>query len=116
MHGPPRAVLLDLNMPVMDGFEFLHALREKPGCGDIPGIVYSARDLSREDRDRLKDADRIVSKTASLSELTGELRTLAPPSWSRVQLSGSAGAKCQKAVRQQFQLWPPKWRSSAFAN
>ena len=79
MHGPPRAVLLDLNMPVMDGFEFLHALREKPGCGDIPVIVYSARDLSPEDRVRLQDADRIVSKTASLGELTGELRTLAPP-------------------------------------
>ena len=79
MHGPPRAVLLDLNMPVMDGFEFLHALREKPGCGDIPVVVYSARDLSPDERMRLQDADRIVSKTASLGELTGELRTLAPP-------------------------------------
>ncbi len=79
MHGPPRAVLLDLNMPVMDGFEFLHALREKPGCGDIPVVVYSARDLSPDERMRLQDADRIVSKTASLGQLTGELRTLAPP-------------------------------------
>ena len=79
MHGPPRAILLDLTMPVMDGFAFLHALREKPGCGDIPVIVFSARDISAADREQLRDADRIMSKTASLRDLTGELRILAPP-------------------------------------
>ncbi len=79
MHGPPRAILLDLTMPVMDGFAFLHALRERPGCADIPVIVFSARDISAADREQLRDADRIMSKTASLKELTGELRALAPP-------------------------------------
>ena len=79
MHGPPRAILLDLTMPVMDGFAFLHALRERPGCHDIPVIVFSARDISAEDREQLRDADRIMSKTASLKDLTGELRSLAPP-------------------------------------
>ncbi|RYC32092.1 response regulator [Lichenibacterium minor] len=79
MHGPPRAILLDLTMPVMDGFAFLHALRERPGCADIPVIVFSARDISAADREQLRDADRIMPKTASLKELTGELRALAPP-------------------------------------
>ncbi len=79
MHGPPRAILLDLTMPVMDGFAFLHALRERPGCADIPVIVFSARDISAADREQLRDADRIMSKTASLKDLTGELRALAPP-------------------------------------
>ncbi len=79
MHGPPRAVLLDLNMPVMDGFTFLHALREKPGCAEIPVVVFSARDLSAEDRNRLRGADRILPKTASLRDLAAELRALAPP-------------------------------------
>ena len=79
MHGPPRAILLDLTMPVMDGFAFLHALRERPGCADIPVIVFSARDISVADREQLRDADRIMPKTASLKELTGELRALAPP-------------------------------------
>ena len=79
MHGPPRAILLDLTMPVMDGFAFLHALRERPGCRDIPVIVFSARDISAADREQLREADRIISKTASLGELTGELRALAPP-------------------------------------
>ena len=79
MHGPPRAVLLDLNMPVMDGFAFLHALREKPGCAALPVIVFSARDLSRADRERLREADGIISKTASLGDLTGQLRGLVEP-------------------------------------
>ena len=79
MHGRPRAILLDLTMPVMDGFAFLHALRERPGCADIPVIVFSARDISAADREQLRDADRIMSKTVSLKDLTGELRALAPP-------------------------------------
>ena len=81
MHGPPRAILLDLNMPVLDGFAFLHDLREKPGCADIPVIVFSARDISAADRRRLQDADRIMSKTTSLKDVTDELRDL-------VELSG----------------------------
>jgi two-component system chemotaxis response regulator CheY len=35
----PDAVLLDWNMPVMDGFEFLTHLRRMPG-GDQPKVVF----------------------------------------------------------------------------
>ena len=35
----PDAVLLDWNMPVMDGYEFLKALRRLPG-GDRPKVVF----------------------------------------------------------------------------
>jgi two-component system, chemotaxis family, chemotaxis protein CheY len=35
----PTAVLLDWNMPVMDGYEFLGRLRELPG-GELPKVVF----------------------------------------------------------------------------
>jgi two-component system, chemotaxis family, chemotaxis protein CheY len=35
----PDAVLLDWNMPVMDGYEFLCSLRRLPG-GDVPKVVF----------------------------------------------------------------------------
>ena len=37
--GLPDAILLDWNMPVMDGFEFLGHLRHMPG-GDAPKVVF----------------------------------------------------------------------------
>jgi two-component system, chemotaxis family, chemotaxis protein CheY len=37
--GLPEAILLDWNMPVMDGYEFLIHLRSMPG-GDEPRVVF----------------------------------------------------------------------------
>ena len=79
-HAMPRVILLDLTMPVMDGFAFLHELRSRPGCGDIPVIVLSARDLTRDDRNRLREASQVLNKgETSLRDLTQGLRALAEP-------------------------------------
>ena len=61
-YAVPRVILLDLTMPVMDGFAFLHALRERPGCADVPVIVLTARDLTNADRTRLREAIRCSPK------------------------------------------------------
>ncbi|MEK6775242.1 MAG: response regulator [Bdellovibrionota bacterium] len=40
----PQTILLDLNMEIMDGWEFRHAQRADPLLKDIPVIVVSAED------------------------------------------------------------------------
>ena len=77
MHTPPHLILLDLTMPVMDGFAFLHRLRETPGCSEIPVVVLSARDISRAEQQQLASADRVLKKgETSMKDLAAELRTL----------------------------------------
>jgi CheY-like chemotaxis protein len=46
-----RLILLDLNMPKMNGIEFLEALRDDPGLRQIPVVVLTT---SNEDRDRMQ--------------------------------------------------------------
>ena len=41
---PPRLILLDLMMPVMNGWEFREAQRSDPALARIPVIVLSADD------------------------------------------------------------------------
>lgn len=43
----PEAVLLDWNMPVMNGVEFLRLLRREPG-GDAPKVVLCTVESDRE--------------------------------------------------------------------
>ncbi len=75
--GVPRLVLLDLTMPVMDGFSFLDRLRGLPGCADVPVVVLSARDVTAEERCRLSEADRVLRKgDSSLQDIATALRRL----------------------------------------
>ena len=61
----PDLVVLDLMMPVMDGFSFLQHLRARPEHAELPVIVATARDLSGEERDALRaKVQRVIEKQA----------------------------------------------------
>jgi len=52
----PALVLLDLLMPVMDGFEFVVEMRKVEAWREIPVVVVTAKQLVDEDRRRLEGA------------------------------------------------------------
>ena len=75
----PGAILLDLMMPRMDGFQFLVEKQKHPVWADIPLVVLTARDLTAEDRGRLKAAgvEKMLQKGVyRRAELLQEVRRL----------------------------------------
>jgi CheY-like chemotaxis protein len=72
----PAAVVLDLMMPRVDGFEVLRTVRQQPTLHDLPVIVITAKDLSEEDQRRLRDsAQAVIPKQAlRIDDLVHEVR------------------------------------------
>jgi CheY-like chemotaxis protein len=61
--SPPLAVVLDLLMPGMDGFEFLDRFRELPHCRRVPVIIWTAADLTPAQYQRVRaSAQGMVAK------------------------------------------------------
>jgi threonine synthase len=50
----PDLIILDLMMPEIDGFAVLDALKANPDTAPIPVIVVTAKELTQEERDRLR--------------------------------------------------------------
>ncbi|HWD57435.1 MAG TPA: response regulator [Stellaceae bacterium] len=70
----PQAIILDLMMPEMDGFEFLNEFRRHAKWHELPILVVTARDLSADDRAHLNGSvERIIQKTER-GETLQELR------------------------------------------
>lgn len=60
----PHLILLDLMMPEMDGFGFLTEMDKNPQWQEIPVIVLTAKDLSEEERERLRTRTEAVLRKA----------------------------------------------------
>lgn len=62
----PDLLILDLMMPDIDGFKVLERLKEKPETLNLPVIILTAKDLSREEKENLS---RNVALLTSKSEI-----------------------------------------------
>ena len=74
---PPGLVLLDLNLPFIDGVEVCRLLRARPSSAAIPIIMVTARTSETERVAGLElGADDYVTKPFSLRELVARVRAI----------------------------------------
>ena len=70
-HDKPNVILLDLMMPVMDGWEFRRRMQADPSIAELPVIVLSALDPSRA---RDVDATAFLRKPLDFDRLLSLVR------------------------------------------
>jgi two-component system cell cycle response regulator DivK len=83
---PPHLVLMDLQLPGVDGVEALGRLRESPRTADIPVVAVTAQAM-KQDRERALRAgfDGYVEKPISVRAFPDQVR--------RFLLNGKSGTK-----------------------
>jgi CheY-like chemotaxis protein len=88
----PGLILLDLNMPRMDGREALEAIKADPALRRIPVVVLTT---SKLEEDILRSYDlgvnSFISKPVSFDALVTTVRTLGQYWFEIVKLPGEAG-------------------------
>ncbi len=90
---PPALMVLDVGLPEHDGFDVVDAMRQRPELRDIPVLVYTGRDLTEEQRGRLRlGPTRFLTKSKASDEdfrrLVVELRKV-PPARGAETVTGS---------------------------
>jgi CheY-like chemotaxis protein len=73
----PDAIVLDLMMPVMDGYGVLHALEKDARTSRVPVVVLTAKAIpEEEDRATSAGAVRFLTKPFDPNDLARELQAL----------------------------------------
>jgi signal transduction histidine kinase/CheY-like chemotaxis protein/ligand-binding sensor domain-containing protein len=75
---PPDVIILDLMMPEMSGFEIAEQLRQRASTSRIPILVLTAKELSADDRDRLRHgvSGLVMKGSAAGARLIRAIRSL----------------------------------------
>ena len=71
------AIVLDLQLPGLDGWELARRIRERPALRDLPLVAFSAR-VMPDDRERAEEAgfDQFLAKPCDPDVLLEELHRL----------------------------------------
>jgi len=63
----PSLIILDILMPVMDGFQLVAELQKHEDWRKIPVVVVSAKELTQEDRSRLQGCVTTIFQKGSFA-------------------------------------------------
>ena len=70
----PDLILMDVRMPVMDGVQATHLLKEDPETRHIPIVIVTASAMRSEEQELKPIADGFLRKPVSRTDLTGQLK------------------------------------------
>ncbi|HRI60865.1 MAG TPA: response regulator [Saprospiraceae bacterium] len=84
----PDYIFLDLNMPPLNGYQFLSAIKKRKNLCHIPVIIYttSRYESDKEETKRL-GAAHFISKPCSLEEICAQLRFALSRKWEKQPLA-----------------------------
>lgn len=75
----PNIILLDVNLPSIDGITILRSLKTNPATKDIPVIMYTTQDDAKTQTICMEyGADAFLSKFAGQSKLLSVINKLSP--------------------------------------
>jgi CheY-like chemotaxis protein len=64
----PDLIILDLMMPEVDGFAVVSAIRADPATAEIPILIYTAKNITVADRQRLQSSIQAIIRKGDLSK------------------------------------------------
>lgn len=97
-------ILMDLQMPVMDGFEATKEIRMLENCTDIPIIALSAAVMDREDEFRLNGMNAYLGKPINYDALNATLHQWITPKPSAETLTRSSENIPSKTTENAFAI------------
>ena len=93
---PYQGVVLDLDVPEMDGIALLQDMRQDPALADIPVVAFTGRSLDRKEKNRFKQLGAmVIAGEGALNRLAADVKQF---------LQGLKGEKPEKAQQEQTEL------------